>query len=43
MEHPRELGANDDLLKPSHPGKLVDVVKLLDDRWLAQPASAREQ
>ena len=37
MENARRLGANDFLLKPSDPLKLVEVVKLLHDRWLSQP------
>jgi CheY-like chemotaxis protein len=41
MEQAHLLGANDYLLKPSRPLKLVDLVKSLHDRWLSQPASAR--
>ena len=33
----RKLGANDYLLKPSHPDKLLDLVKSLHTRWLSQP------
>lgn len=41
MDKARLLGADDYLLKPSHPLKLVDLVKALHDRWLSQPASPR--
>jgi DNA-binding response OmpR family regulator len=34
MNKARELGADDFLLKPSNPLKLVDVVNLLHERWL---------
>jgi CheY-like chemotaxis protein len=40
MDMARQLGANDYLLKISHPSKLVDVVKSLHDRWLSEPAPA---
>jgi CheY-like chemotaxis protein len=40
MEKARELGADDYLLKPSDPLKLVNVVKSLHERWLSQPAPA---
>ena len=44
MEQARLLGADDYLLKPSSPMKLVDFVKSLHDRWLSrQEASARNQ
>jgi DNA-binding response OmpR family regulator len=36
MEQARLLGADDYLLKPSDPAKLVDFVKSLHDRWLSQ-------
>ena len=39
MDKARQLGANDYLLKPSHPLKLDEVIKTLHDRWLSQPAS----
>lgn len=34
----RRLGADDYLLKPSDPSKLVEMAKSLENRWLAQPA-----
>lgn len=37
MDKARQLGADDFLLKPSTPLKLVDVVKSLQERWLSQP------
>jgi len=40
MEKARQLGADDYILKPSDPLKLVDVVQSFHDRWLAQPAPA---
>ena len=40
MEKARQLGADDYLLKPSVPNKLVDLVKSLSERWLPQPQSA---
>ena len=43
MDRARLLGADDYLLKPSDPLKLVDIVKSLHDRWLSQPVSACEQ
>ena len=44
MEQARLLGADDYLLKPCSPMKLVDFVKSLHDRWLSrQEASARNQ
>ncbi len=44
MDKARLLGADDYLLKPSDPLKLVDFVKSLDERWLFhQEASARNQ
>ncbi len=33
-EKARQLGADDYLLKPSDPMKLVELVKILHDRWL---------
>jgi CheY-like chemotaxis protein len=39
----RLLGADDYLLKPSDPQKLVDIVKSLLERWLSQPAPARNR
>ena len=36
MDQARLLGADDYLLKPSDPLKLVDLVKSLHDRWLSQ-------
>ncbi len=38
-EKARQLGADDYLLKPSHPLDLVDVVKSLHDRWLSPAPS----
>ena len=35
MEKARRLGADDYVLKPSDPLKLVDVVTSLQDRWLS--------
>jgi CheY-like chemotaxis protein len=35
MDKARLLGAEDYLLKPSNPRKLVDLVKTLHDRWLS--------
>ena len=40
-EKARELGADDYLLKPSDPLKLVELVKLLHDRWLIPTSSVR--
>ena len=40
MEKARQLAADDYLLKPADPLKLVELVKSLHDRWLCQPASA---
>src|SRR6267142_4910873 len=40
MEKARKLAADDYLLKPSDPLKLVELVKSLDDRWLSQLAMA---
>jgi len=40
MEKARKLAADDYLLKPSDPLKLVELVKSLDDRWLSQPTTA---
>ena len=36
----RQLGADDYLLKVSHPSKLAEIVKSLHDRWLSDPAPA---
>lgn len=42
MEKARLLGADDYLLKPSNPLKLVELAKSLHDRWFSlQEASAR--
>src|ERR1041385_5112149 len=38
-ERARQLGANDYLLKPSDPLKLVDMVKILHERWLTPAPS----
>jgi DNA-binding response OmpR family regulator len=35
MNRARLLGADDYLLKPSHPQKLIDLVKTMHDRWLS--------
>jgi CheY-like chemotaxis protein len=40
MEKARKLAADDYLLKPSEPVKLVEMVQSLHDRWLSQPAAA---
>jgi CheY-like chemotaxis protein len=40
-ERARQLGADDYLLKPSDPLKLVELVKLLHDRWLNPVQSHR--
>lgn len=40
MEKARQLGADDYLLKPSNPLKLVELAKSLQERWLSQPAIA---
>ena len=37
MEKARQLAADDYLLKPSDPVKLVQMVQSLHDRWLSQP------
>ncbi len=37
LENARELGANDFLLKSFDHDKLVEIIKTLDTRWLAQP------
>jgi CheY-like chemotaxis protein len=42
-EKARELGADDYLLKPSDPLKLVEVVKILHDRWLIPAQSGRDK
>jgi DNA-binding response OmpR family regulator len=36
MEKARRLGANDYLIKPSSPIKLVEMVQSLYDRWLSR-------
>ena len=33
-EKARRLGADDYVLKPSNPRELVELVKMLHDRWL---------
>ena len=38
MDKARQLGADDYLLKVSHPSKLSEIVKSLHKRWLSQPA-----
>jgi CheY-like chemotaxis protein len=43
MENARRLGADDYLLKPSDPLKLVDVVTSLQDRWLSHTTAAPAQ
>jgi len=42
MEKARQLGADDYLLKPSDPLKLVEVVRSLQEHWLSQTAIASE-
>jgi len=42
MEKARNLGADDYLLKPSDPLKLVELVKSLHKRWLSQPIPASD-
>lgn len=42
VERARQLGADDYLLKPSDPLKLVEVVKSIHERWLAQPPARQE-
>lgn len=37
MEKARRLGANDYLLKPSDPSKLLEMVNSIHERWLLQP------
>jgi CheY-like chemotaxis protein len=39
MEKARRLAADDYLLKPSNPSKLVELVKVINDRWLTKLAS----
>ena len=41
-EKAQQLGADDYLLKPSEPAKLVEIVKTLRDRWL-NPARTRHR
>jgi CheY-like chemotaxis protein len=43
MEQAHLLGADDYLLKPSAPLKLVDLVKSLHDRWLSQQEPSARQ
>jgi CheY-like chemotaxis protein len=38
MDKARHLGADDYLLKASHPAKLSEIVKSLQDRWLSLPS-----
>ena len=40
MEKARQLGADDYLLKPSDPLKLIEVVRYLEEHWLSCPAAA---
>jgi len=40
MEKAQQLGADDYLLKPTNPGRLVELVKSLQERWLSRPATA---
>jgi CheY-like chemotaxis protein len=40
-EKARRLGADDYLLKPSDPRKLVELVKMLHDRWLIPARGGR--
>jgi len=42
VEKARQLGADDYLLKPSDPLKLVEVVRSVQEHWLSQPAIASE-
>lgn len=42
MEKARQLAADDYLVKPSDPRKLVDLVKSLRDRWLSEPTPAAQ-
>ena len=42
MEKARQLGADDYLLKPSDPLKLVELVRSLQEHWLSQTANASE-
>jgi DNA-binding response OmpR family regulator len=41
-EKAHKLGADDYFLKPSDPAKLVELVKMLRDRWLI-PARTRHR
>lgn len=43
MEKARRLGADDYLLKPSDPRKLVELIKVLHDRWLIPARSGRAE
>lgn len=36
METAKKLGANEYLLKPSNPLDLIEVVTIIDDRWLSR-------
>ena len=40
MDLARQLGADDYLLKVFHPAKLCEIVKSLQDRWLAKPIAS---
>lgn len=40
MEKARQYGADDYLVKPSNPTKLVELVKALHGRWLSTPTAA---
>ena len=42
MEKARQLGADDYLLKPTDPLKLVELVKSLQEHWLSKPVIAAE-
>ena len=42
MEKARQLGADDYLLKPSDPLKLVELVRSLQEHWLSKPVIATE-
>ena len=42
MERARQLGADDYLLKPSNPLKLVELATSLQEHWLSQSAIASE-
>jgi len=42
MEKARQLGADDYLLKPTDPLKLVELVRSLQEQWLSKPVIATE-